>query len=402
MRPRQSLVDQFSAFLQLEADRVSGWVSDARLKRSMERCVAAQPAPTGEEFWALYWHRAWRNQPSLLAEGHLSAYVQEACYWAVQHIIRRRDSGQAQIADYFQIAIAELPKILKACDPEQRASLKTYSQVAFGNVIRDALRRQQELDICNDWALLLKLSRKRLFEALTAAGLPTPTITTYLLAWSCFETGYLASKTAKNRQLQRPDAATWAAIADLYNREWQQQQPTAVPENAATLEKWLLYCAKRARVYLYPAVASLNAPKAGYESGEWQDDLPAGTDDSLLSSLIGQEERVHRQEQHQQISTILTTALAKIDAQALEILQLYYRQGLPQREIAQQLGMQQYTVSRRLTKARETLLLALTHWSQETLHISPTSDVVSSISAILEEWLQSYYNSSGNDSGKSL
>ena len=71
---------------------------------------------------------------------------------------------------------------------------------------------------------------------------------------------------------------------------------------------------------------------------------------------------------------------------------MYYTQQLNQQQIAQQLEIQQYTVSRRLSKARQSLLLALAQWSQNTLHISLTSDVLKDTSAVLEEWLKTHYS----------
>ena len=71
---------------------------------------------------------------------------------------------------------------------------------------------------------------------------------------------------------------------------------------------------------------------------------------------------------------------------------MYYGQELTQQQIAEQLAVKQYTVSRRLTKSRESLLLALASWSKETLHISLTSDVLNYISTVLEEWLKVYYS----------
>lgn len=403
MRTRQTLTEQFSTFLQLEGDAFSGWMVDARLRRSIERCLQESRAqktvqsPPSEAFWALYWHKEWKAQPNPLATGHLSAYLQEACYWAVRNTLNRLENRQSGLADGFQMAIAAVPKILKACDPDQRSSLKTYSRVAFGNILRDALRQRQEIDFCNDWALLLKVSRKRLVEALTHAGLGADTIAAYVLAWKCFESSYLATKPAKGGPLQRPNEETWMAIAQLYNSHRQTQLTAPGGEcSPATLEKWLLECAKRARTYLYPQIASLNAARLGQESGELQDDLPDATHESLLQDLIVQEENRARQLQRSQINAVLTEALQSLDAQSAELMRLYYQQGLPQREIAQQLNTQQYTVSRRLTKARETLLLKFTRWGQAELHISPTSDVVSSISSILEEWLQTHYGNLRN------
>jgi len=83
--------------------------------------------------------------------------------------------------------------------------------------------------------------------------------------------------------------------------------------------------------------------------------------------------------------------LGKLPPQSQKLLQLYYQQGLTQQQIAKQQQIQQYQVSRQLAKTRESLLLAIAKWSQETMHISPTSNVVKYISAVLEEWLQNYF-----------
>jgi len=57
----------------------------------------------------------------------------------------------------------------------------------------------------------------------------------------------------------------------------------------------------------------------------------------------------------------------------------------------QMLKMSQPSVSRRLAKSREALLSALVQWSQDSLNISVTSNLVKEMSAALEEWLQIRY-----------
>jgi len=259
MRPRQNISEIFSTFIQFEADRFKSWVYDAKLRRSIENCLLKiSDNQHSENFWAIYWHKNWQNQPNSLAETHLSAYLQETCYWSAQRTIPQIASVQCTLFDCFQIAIAEVPKILKACDPDQKATLKSYSNVAFGNVIRDALRQKQEIDFCNDWALLLKLSRKRLQESLQNAGLIDETIGCYLLAWKCFVDGYILGESPQARKLQKPDSETCKIITQLYNRDrLTQLNPPGTEANAQTLEKWLLLSAKYARSYLYPVVSSL-------------------------------------------------------------------------------------------------------------------------------------------------
>jgi DNA-directed RNA polymerase specialized sigma subunit len=138
-------------------------------------------------------------------------------------------------------------------------------------------------------------------------------------------------------------------------------------------------------------LSSLNTPRPGQESGEQLDQLVGDVDDSLLSDLIAEEESQTRQTQQSQINTVLISALAKLDSQVQQLLELYYAQGLTQQEMAERLSTKQYTISRRFSKARQSLLLALAQWSQDALHISLTSDVLKHTTAVLEEWLARHY-----------
>ena len=152
-------------------------------------------------------------------------------------------------------------------------------------------------------------------------------------------------------------------------------------------------CVKAVRIYLHPAVTSINAPLAGQETGELIDTLAEDKQDSLLAGLIAAEDEQVRQQQKAQINQVFTAALATLDPQVQQLLELYYSQGLTQQELVKRLDIKQYTISRRFSKARRLLLLALAEWSQATLHIAPTSDVLNHISPVLEEWLMTHYQS---------
>lgn len=386
MRVRQSIPELFSTFLRFESDQITSWSTDSRLHRSIQKHLAQMPEETADRFWAMYWHRCWRKEEASprqqIAAGHVSAYLQEACYWSVQKIQPKTSSQQFQLADLFQVAIAAVPKILKACDPDERASLKTYASSAFGNVVRDWLRQRREIDLCNHWGLLLKLSRKRLIEALQ--GLDASTIEQYLTAWKCFELCYLPAKTLGMRQSAAPSAEVWNAIVTQYKKE------TGEAVSPATLERWLTDCANRVRSQSFPTVSSLNMPRPGQDDGELQDEV-IDSRDSLLTELIEQEEQRERQDQRSQLNQVLETAIAEFDVSVQQLLQLYYQQQFTQQQIAKQLEVQQYTVSRKLSKAREALLLKLVRWSQA---INPATDpeVIKSMGLVLEEWLQKHYS----------
>lgn len=392
MTPRQNLVEIFSTFIQFEGEQFSRWASDPHLRRSMKSCL--EQRSQGEKFWALYWYKAWQSQHSiqLTARSHLSAYLQEACYWAAHKAISNFSQTQYTLSDGFQIAIAQLDRVLRGFNAEQGFNLKNYASAVFANGIRETLRQRQEIDICTPWALLRKLSQKRLVESLQMAGLNSDAIARRVLAWKGFKTLYVPTIGVNTRQLSKPDLATWEAIAAYYNQERNRQlSPGSQEGDRETLEKWLLDSAKAARSYLYPSFTSIDTPIPGQEAGELGDYLPATQSESLLADIIVREEEQTKRSQQEEINRVLTAALDGMDEFARQLLQLYYEQQLTQQQIAKHLDTKQYTISRRLTKIRQSLLLTLCQWSQENLHISLTSDVIDRISTLLEEWLTSYY-----------
>lgn len=392
MRPRQGIIEVFSTFLQFDADRFSAWATEPRLRRSMQvNSARTVQIESREEFWVLYWYKLWQTQPHSLAQSHLAAYLQEVCYWAAHKTNASFSSTQYTLSDCFMMAIARLDKVLKGFNPQLGYSFKNYASVIFTSVLKDILRQHQEVDICTNWSLLRKISQKRLVESLQNVGLNTETIACYVLAWNCFKTLYVPNHPTGTRQLPKPDVSTWEAIAELYNKQ-RTGLPSTPPCNAQTIEKWLSTCAKAARSYLYPTFVSINTPKPGQESGEFLDDLAEFNQEPFLNEIIAAEEQQSKVLQQDQLKAVLAEALAKLDSQAQKIMHLYYGQEFTQQQIAQELEIKQYTVSRRLTKSREILLTCLGNWSQQTVHISLTSEVLGYISIVLEEWLKVYYD----------
>lgn len=394
MQPRTALLAIFSTFLQFETDHVHTWASDSKLRRSMQ--IQLEQSSQGDlsaKFWSLYWHKLWRADSALqkVAAGHLSAYLQEACYWTAQKTATRFSSSRYGVSDYFQIAIAQVEKILKRFNSDQGFNLQNYASATFASLMRETLRQRREIDICSDWALLRKLSQKRLVEALKNNGVPQETIDRYVLAWTSFKAIYVPQQATGTQKLEKPAAEVWVAIATQYNQERTQLLPNATAITVADLEAILMTCAKATRAYLYPAQISINTPRPGQDAGEFLDQLPNTEQASLLEEMIATETIQTRQNQHQQIGKVLTAAIQDLDQPSQSLLQLYYSQAYTQQQIAEKLEMKQYTISRRLTKLRKTLLTALATWSQDTLHISPDSDVLKAMSSSLEEWLTGHY-----------
>jgi len=394
MRPRQNIIELFSTFLQFEAERFSGWVTEPKLRRSMQSCLTGlQQSEASEHFWVIYWYKYWQSELNNVSKSHLTAYLQEPCYWAAQKTSNNFGSNQYTLSDCFQIAIANVDTVLKGYNPTQGFPLKNYASAIFSSAIRNSLRDRQEVNISTTWSLLRRLSQKGLVESLQQTGLSSDKIASYVLAWKCFKTLYQPAQATGTRKLPAPDNVTWDAIANLYNQQRITQLPSgAIAVNPEILEKWLTSCAKAARNYLYPSVVSLNAPKPGQETDEFIDSLPESATESLLTEIIVQEEQQNRAVRLKEMNAVLKNAIGKLDSEAQTIIKLYYGQDLTQQQIAKELNIKQYTISRRLTKSRESLLLELSQWSRDTLHISLSSNVLKDMSIVLEGWLKHSLN----------
>lgn len=416
MYSRRDTVEIFSTFLRLDGDRDRGWQTDPSLRRSITRCIALYEAqereqPVPLQFWTSYWQRLWQEKPNSptarLAIAHLSAYLQETCYWSAKKMratlkISSRVSffnSNYQVSDYFQIAIASTPKILKSYNPERSNSLDDYARVVFRSSIQETLRKAREVDFCSDWGLLRKLSKRSFWEVLQEAGFSEEAIARYQLAWTCFKTVYQPTRASGTRHLNAPDLATWDAIAAAYHRE--RPLETVSPE---TLKTWLLECARFARASFYPSQVSLNEPRSSLDVREPLDELSLALDSSLLKTWIESEEQDTRSQRQIALNRLLFEAIYTLDPKSQEILQLYYRQGLMQNQIAERLDLKQYQVSRQLSRTRKTLLKAIAQWSQKTFKIALSSSTLAAASQSLDEWLQGDYarNTQQEDNQNSL
>ncbi|MBW4509123.1 MAG: sigma-70 family RNA polymerase sigma factor [Scytonematopsis contorta HA4267-MV1] len=395
MRPRLKITEMFSTFAHFDSDSNAKWMTDNKLRRSIESCLEkSSESLASENFWSLYWYKIWQENAEVLAFMHLSAYLQEPCYWAAKNIMNKYDSPQYSLADYFQMGIASVEKIFNAFKPEKNDNLKAYAKMAFPSLLKDILRQRRDADICTNWALLRKVTKKRFVEALTHAGLSPEEIARYKLAWKCFQVLYVQKHAGGTERLPEPDQKLWSEIANLYNRERQSLLVSSGTElNGEMIEQWLKKTVVWLRSYLYPAVDSLDVPKPGSDlPGDW--DLPQLRSESLITELIVRETLQERQNQKAQIHDILLAALRKLAPELQEILQMYYKDELTQKEIAQRIDKQQVWVSRNLSKTREMLLKELIRWvkepekSQEVVNITSIPDQLKDGSVALDEWLR--------------
>lgn len=384
MRPRDRLVELFSTFALLEDDRFCRWIDDPRLQRSIQRQLTNTPGQQADHL-AIYWHRQCAKHP--LAPSHLTAYLQEVCFWVAKEMIQRLQSTQYTLADYFQIANSEIPKVFKSFTPDRGSNFKTYAKLILSNTLKDLLRQRQAADICSDWSLLRKVSKKRIGDVLIDRGVVEPEAAQYQFALFCFKTLYIPPD-SNSQKLPPPDARVWQQIGELYNTKRQDQlvapgaalTPTQIEVRVTKLAQWT-------RSYLYPAIDSLNRSKLEPGTGEIQDDLTDTAHESLLDAAIEREEIDRRTMQQSSLNTILTQALATLKPELQAIIQLFYRDGLSQQELSSRLQLSQPTISRRIKQAEAQLLAALLAWIESQLHKIPDPNELKIIGVTLKEWL---------------
>lgn len=403
MRSRTDILAVFSTFIRFSGDRFDGWISDPRLARSMQQALLQNPSiERSEHVWALHWYRLRHQHP--LATDHLWAYLQDPSYWAADKVTRRFAMVQCSLADGFQIAIANVERILNGYDPNYGSNLKAYARTAFGNCIRDQLRQQHEVNISSDWGLLRRLSQTQLTQALLTAGFVQTSAP--ILVWKCFRAECSPEPGRLARGLPAPTETQLNAMVNRFNRGRYQllaeneadlaTTDFAIPDFATTdidakqLMAELTQLAAIARSYLTPTITSLNQPQYDDSGEEPLNTLPAA--ETPMNQILADEAYHEQQQQMQQIGEVLETAIAALDAPKQQLLQLYYQQNLTQTEIAQQLDIQQYQVSRKLSRLRQQLLLRVVSWSQKTLHTPPESDVLANVSQVIHEWLQYHYS----------
>ncbi|MEL7507594.1 MAG: sigma-70 family RNA polymerase sigma factor [Cyanobacteria bacterium J06554_1] len=386
----------FSTFATFAGDRFDMWRSNPRLASSMQKLLLqSHVSDKSEQFWALYWFRLRHDHPD--AAGHLWAYLQEPCFWAADGITRRFTTVQCSPADGFQIAIANVDRILDRYRPDFGSNLKAYAHTAFGNCIRDQLRQQQEINISSDWGLLRRVSQTQLTQALLTAGFVQ--LGAYILIWRCFKAVCIPdlSRTTA-RGLLPPSQQQFEAIAQRYNQMRQGLSPELATIELGTqdvdtqrLAMELSKLASIVRNYLNPTVVSLNQPQYDDHSGE--EPINTLTSDSTpMTELLAFENDGQQQQWTQQINQVLRSAIADLDAPSQNLLVLYYQKKLTQTDIAHQLHNQQYQVSRKLRRIRQQLLLKVAIWGKETLHIPPESAILGSVSEVIHEWLHCHYS----------
>lgn len=378
MKRRRDIVELFSTFLQIDDhyDALGpGWQKSPRLASNITKKIESEPSAK-EEFWAQYWLKATvkDSQTKSHAREHLSAYLEEACYWTALKIYQQLAAYHLRRVDCFLMlreAAANPVKLFKNYDYKS-SSVKTYAQFPLKSAVVDQVRKGRELDKYTWPALLRAVTKKLLKESLHKANIKEPEMSQCLLAWQCFRDKYVPTKAAGSKQLQPPDIKQLEAIANHYN---QQRNSEVSAASTQEIQRLLDICVQVIQDSLKTSVVSLDDCmfEPAYEPDE------------------AREEQDAVESEYHQVNQVLSKAFAGLPEAAQTMLNLWYGLGMTQSDLALVFGIaQQYQVSRMVGRHKQFLLKALAEWSQQTWQITLNSQQLGEMGKQLDGWLEEH------------
>ncbi|MBW4668780.1 MAG: sigma-70 family RNA polymerase sigma factor [Cyanomargarita calcarea GSE-NOS-MK-12-04C] len=373
MNKREDIIQKFSTFLSFGDKNNSKylfWQTDLKLERQM-RHIAESNLGTQADFWARYFlkiakgifstqeMRTGENNSemtfsSVMAGKHLSAYLQEACFWTAQklyqHFIFLRH--KYSIEEYFQISnsVANPPiKILKNFNLEySQANIEGYAKTAIIRAVKNKIY-QQDVEAkrtkFSGYGLLKDLSKKELKESLESAAINQEQINLYCLVCQCFDEIYQASDGFSGRSLSAPNQKQLQEIALCYNQRCSQLNFNANLATEETIQEMLTICIKLAREYRTKNFLPLE------DKYENIIDLKPNLWDIAIES-----------EEREEVYLLISRLFMGVPEIGQIILKLSLGLNLTQTEIAIVLGskypelQKQYQIARQLAKITKNLL----------------------------------------------
>ena len=393
MDKRESLIEQFSTFIMWSEERFQRWQTDPRLSRHMEKSF--QRVTSGDrQYWVAYWHQQWQQHNRSISRDHLYAYLQEPCYRvAVQLWSTYQHRHDRPLFDLFSQGVLCFQKLLTSFNPILNPNLGAYASFFLKWRILDELRRQDKSYGHTLWSLLLHTSETRVRKALIAMGINGLLLEYHLQAWDCYVELYKPAKVKREGKIQAPPPEIWAKIVATYNLLMPQ------PQNLETIQQWVNTSGQAVFRYMSPAEVSINQPLSTEGQQEFIDVTAAPDDNESPDSLLDYgaiyiQILAWLREEWQG----LDLRTYRLNAHTKRIVQLYYGEGQEQKEISQQLGINQSTVSRTLNKVKTIVTDRFLEWSMDNLHISLQVNDVETINEAVSQWLWSIYQTQSGGS----
>ncbi|WP_432811246.1 hypothetical protein [Pantanalinema sp. GBBB05] len=409
--PRRNFIEQFFTFLipiAQDGGKVSRlqWKSDVALKQDIEACQkqnaqfstwcqGEDASAIVQNFLHLYQQDSIADFQRELAQWHLAAYLEAPLYAAVRDrfsAFRNYESPATTWEHYLHLAKrlaydpAQIWLIYQRYQPE-KYSLEQYFRFAIASKIRDLFHQETGKGKYSLWFSLKRVSKSELQRGLTVIGIAEAKIPGYVAARDALFAVYSKSG---DRWLE-PTATQYQAATDYWNRHYAQVAGmTPASSSLISISDFKLFvktCIQA--IQATPKIESLDAYQANSFKELSNSEAELALDDpiALLQEQQSQEEWQHRV---QTLNTMLIEQTQQFDAIEQTILK-YRSLGRNQTQIANQLGINQATVSRRYQRCQRGLLTAIATWIQAELNYSLALENLEHLDRYITIWLQQHY-----------
>ncbi len=391
MQTRLTIVEQFSSFLLVtDSERfITRWHIEPKLKRNLEKI--RQKKTIKPEDLAYQLLENIKQKSNLIEVHHLTAYLQEVCYWASKEVYNRLGNMIKSLTreECFLLANSaslQPQKLLARYCLNGGSKITTYAQTRLKTVISDLVYQQRGWKLCSDWGLLKKMSKINRQKSLTEiGGLTGEKLQAYLLVWQCFTDNVASSSPHKNRKLSPPNSGQLQLMTKQYNLLANKLFKTKSQLTVNQLQTRLEFCCKIARQFTNPQTVS----------------YPENFE--LTSSEVNPITYLEVKEANQESAKInhtLSTAFNNMSLERQAVMYLLYGLNLTQEEVIKILPTtypnfitKQYQLSREMNKIRQVLLKAIIQPSSSAKKAKISTEKLKALKQPIEQWLNQYIQS---------
>ncbi|WP_407888850.1 sigma-70 family RNA polymerase sigma factor [Scytonema sp. NUACC26] len=323
------------------------------------------------------------------ARKHLSAYLQEACFWAAQKAYHRFKLLQHKysLEEYFQIAntgVNPPEKIFKNFNLEySHTNIEGYAKTAIVRWIGNTIYKQDleaKRDKFSDLGLLKDVSHKEIREALVDKGLNSAQINFHSLVWQCFDEIFQPTQSQGSSRLETLNERDLQQIVNYYNFLLKRIDVSAVTVSEEKVKEMLATCIQSAR------------------DSRTKRFIPLENSENIFDFKPTPLDIAIQEEEREQVQSLVAKLFEEIPEIGQILLKLWQGLNLTQTEMASVLEktfpelQKQYQVARHLARYNNAILKNfVTEWNQIYPSIFLSSDRdIEKIKDSLSECLQSY------------
>ena len=395
--PIEEIVEKFSTFIKVDDSNLDSRrrQHNPKLGRSVRQILESHPEITTEQDLANYLLKFVlknqhllrlilekkdgncqqlepKEQELLNARRHLSAYLDETCYWQALKIYDKlqRYNYNLEKKEIFLMAraVAANPEYFDKYNP-RKASLKTFAGMVIHGKVLDALRKGREKEKYSPTGLLRNISKKELKSCLNQAISNSSEIEPYLLAWQCFNEIYKPTIQKGNKKLELPSNEQLNDIAKLYEKRGLNKEKITSEE----IKQLLNTCVQAIIQANITTIRSLDAI-----------DLEQNWENVSNYDIRDEGEYLELQQQMQEV---LVDEFLSFPDDIQKMLELMFGLNITQKEEADYFLMIHYTnVGRRVKKYRKKLSLALS----KKLSLTLSSEKLNLIHQYIVQFLNNY------------